>query len=345
MTFNITIQPANHPFTAAAGETILEAALREGITLPYGCRNGACGACKGKVLTGSVDHGAFQPHALSEAERAAGQTLFCCAKPLSDVTIEAREISANKDVPVKTLPCRVERLEKPAPDVAILWLKLPAGERLQFLAGQYVEILLKDGKRRAFSLANAPHDDEFLQLHIRHVPGGQFTDFVFNEMQEKAILRIEGPHGSFFLREDSDKPLVLVGGGTGFAPLKAIVEHMFHHRHQRDIALYWGGRTPRDLYLAGLAQRWAAEHGNFQFVPVVSSPAPGDGWQGRTGFVHQAVLDDYGDLSGVQVYACGAPPMLAAARDSFTTQRGLPPEEFYSDAFTFAADSKPAAAA
>jgi CDP-4-dehydro-6-deoxyglucose reductase len=344
MTLNITIQPANHAIAAEPGETILEAALREGVALPYGCRNGACGACKGKVLAGSVDHGAYQEHALSEAERAQGLALFCCAKPLSDVTIEAREISANIDIPVKTLPCRVEKIEKPAPDVAILWLKLPAGERLQFLPGQYIEIMLKDGQRRAFSLANAPHDDEFLQLHIRHVPGGLFTGFVFNDMPEKAILRFEGPHGSFFLREDGDKPLLLVGGGTGFAPLKAIIEHLFHQQHPRDITLYWGGRTPQDLYLASLAQHWVAQHARFRFVPVISAPTPGDGWQGRTGFVHQAVLDDYTDLSGVEVYACGAPPMLAAARDSFTTQRDLPPEAFYADAFTFAARDKSAAA-
>ncbi len=340
MTFKITTSPGGHAFAADAGETILEAALRDGVTLPYGCRNGACGACKGKVLEGGIEHGAFQEHALSEADRAAGLTLFCCAKPTSDVTIEVREIGATKDIPVKAMPCRVEKIEKPAPDVAILRLKLPAGERLQFLAGQYVEILLKDGKRRAFSLANAPHDDEFLQLHIRHVAGGLFTDFVFNELKEKAILRFEGPHGTFFLREDSDKPLVLVASGTGFAPLKSIVEHAFHNRHQRPMTLYWGARTARDLYLAELAQGWAEQHADFKFIPVISEPQAGDGWQGRTGFVHQAVLDDFTDLSGVQIYACGAPAMVAAARESFTAQRGLPQEEFFSDAFTLAGADK-----
>jgi CDP-4-dehydro-6-deoxyglucose reductase len=338
MTYKITIKPSGHQFAADGGETILEAALREGVTLPYGCRNGACGACKGKVLEGGVDHGTFQEHALSEADRGAGLTLFCCAKPLSDVTIEVREIGATRDITVRAMPCRVEKIEKPTADVAVLWLKLPAGERLQFLAGQYIEILLKDGKRRAFSLANAPHDDEFLQLHVRHVPGGLFTDFVFKELKEKAILRFEGPHGSFFLHEDSDKPLLLVGGGTGFAPLKSIVEHIFHHRHQRAVTLYWGARTPDDLYLAQLPQRWASEHPDFKFVPVVSEP--GDSWQGRSGMVHQAVLDDYADLSGLQVYACGAPAMVAAARESFTGQRGLPQEEFFSDAFTFAGNGK-----
>lgn len=336
MAHKITLKPAGREFLSEAGETLLDSALREGVTLPYGCRNGACGACKGQVLEGRVDHGAFQEHALSEADRAAGKTLFCCAKPLSDVAIEAREIGAVKDIAVKTMPCRVEALRKPAPDVAILSLKLPAGERLQFLAGQYIEILLKEGKRRAFSLANAPHDDALLELHIRHVPGGQFTDYVFKEMKEKAILRFEGPHGSFFLREDSDKPIILVASGTGFAPIKSIVEHAQHNRHQRPMVLYWGGRTPPDLYEADLARRWESEHADFKFIPVVSEPQPGDGWTGRTGFVHQAVLDDYADLSGHQVYACGAPVMISAARESFVAQRGLPEEEFYSDAFTFA---------
>jgi CDP-4-dehydro-6-deoxyglucose reductase len=340
MTFKITIKPNGHGFVAETGETILDAALRAGVSLPYGCRNGACGACKGKVLEGQVNHGDFQEHALSETDRTSGLALFCCAKPTSDVTIEAREMVAATDIPMKVMPCRVEKIEKPAPDVAILWLKLPPGERLRFLAGQYIEILLKDGKRRAFSLANAPHDDEFLQLHIRHVPGGQFTDFVFNEMKEKSILRFEGPHGTFFLHEGSDKPLILIASGTGFAPLKAILEHAFHNRHQRPMTLYWGARTASDLYQLELPLRWAAEHANFKFVPVISDPQPGDGWQGRTGLVHQAVLDDFADLSGFQVYACGAPPMIAAAHETFTSQRGLPQQEFFADAFTFAGSGK-----
>lgn len=336
MTYKITIKPSNHELAAEGGETLLDAALREGYALPYGCRNGACGSCKGKVLEGKVDHGSYQEHALSVADKMAGLTLFCCAKPLSDVTIEAREISAAKDIAVKMMPCRVEKIEKPAPDVAILSLKLPASERLQFLAGQYIEFLLNDGKRRAFSMANAPHDDALLQLHIRHVPGGTFTGYVFGELREKAILRFQGPFGTFFLREDSDKPIVLVASGTGFAPIKSILEHAFHNRHQRAMTLYWGARTPHDLYLADLPRQWAREHANFNFVPVISEPPPGDGWQGRTGFVHQAVLDDFADLSGFQVYACGAPPMVAAAREGFTGTRGLPQEEFFSDAFSFA---------
>ncbi|OFZ68302.1 MAG: CDP-6-deoxy-delta-3,4-glucoseen reductase, partial [Betaproteobacteria bacterium RBG_16_58_11] len=228
MSFQITIQPSGHTFTPEADETVLEAALREGYTLPYGCRNGACGSCKGKIISGVVDYGDHQDTTLTDEEKAQGLALFCCATPLSDLVIECREVGASKDIQIKTMPCRVQTLTKVSNDVAVLTLKLPASERMQFLAGQYIDILLKDGKRRSFSLANAPHDDAVLQLHIRHVAGGQFSEYVFSQMQEKAILRFEGPLGTFFLREDSDKPIILLATGTGFAPLKGIIEHAFH---------------------------------------------------------------------------------------------------------------------
>jgi len=224
----------------------------------------------------------------------------------------------------------------------VLYLKLPSNERLQFLAGQYVDILLQDGKRRAFSLANAPHDDEFLQLHVRHVPGGQFTHYVFHEMPEKAILRFEGPLGSFFLHEDNEKPIIFVAGGTGFAPVKGMVEHAFHHGVKRKMIFYWGARSLKDLYLLDMPRQWAREHSNFSFVPVLSDPLPEDGWQGRTGFVHQAVAEDFPDLSGYEVYASGAPQMVEAAHKAFRAQ-GLPEEEFYSDAFLFSKDAGPKA--
>ena len=330
MTFNITLKPSNHSFPVAADETLLDAGLKHGYVLPYGCRNGVCGVCKGKVLQGSVEHGKSQSHALSEAEKAAGLALFCCAVPQSDLIIECHEVSAAQDISVKTLPCRVHKLERLADDVIALYLKLPASERLQFLAGQYIDILLKDDKPRSFSLANAPHDDEFLQLHIRNIPGGTFTRHVFNEMKERDILRFKGPLGTFFLHEDSDKPIVLVASGTGFAPVKSIIEHALYTGIQRPIHLYWGGRKPDDLYLLDKAREW--ETCGVKFTPVISDEA----WSGRTGFVHQAVLEDYRDLSGHQVYVCGAPIVVEAAHRDFTTLRGLPQEEFFSDAFTFA---------
>ncbi|MBX9812568.1 MAG: CDP-6-deoxy-delta-3,4-glucoseen reductase [Burkholderiales bacterium] len=335
MPHQITIKPSNHVFTVNEDETILEAALREGFVIAYGCRNGACGTCKGKVLEGTVDYGHYQEHALPEAEKRLGMALFCQARPLSDLAIECREIGAVKDIQIKILPCRVQKMERLAPDVMALHLKLPANERLQFLAGQYIDILMKDGKRRSLSMANAPHDDVHLQLHLRNY-GGPFSDYVFNRMKEKDILRFEGPLGTFFLREDSDKPILLLASGTGFAPIKAIVEHALHKGIKRPMTLYWGGRTRADLYMNDLAEKWRREHG-IRYVPVLSEARPEDNWSGRTGLVHHAVMENFPDLSGYQVYACGAPAMVEAAHKDFTTQCRLPDEEFYSDSFTPAA--------
>jgi len=332
MSSHITIKPSNHAFMASDGETILEAALREGFVIPYGCRNGACGTCKGKVLAGEIDYGKYQESALPEADKQQGYALFCQAHPLTDVVIECREIGAVKDIQIRTLPCRVQQMERVAPDVMVLHLKLPASERLQFLAGQYIDILMKGGQRRSFSMANPPHDDAYLQLHVRNY-GGPFSEYVFQRMKEKEILRFEGPLGTFFLREDSDKPALLLASGTGFAPIKAIIEHAINAGLKRPMTLYWGGRRPADLYMNALAESWEREHG-IRYVPVVSEALPENQWAGREGFVHRAAMEDIPDLSGYQVYACGAPPMVEAAHRDFTTQCGLPEDEFYSDAFT-----------
>lgn len=334
MTFEVTLRPSGHSFSAEADETILEAALRHGYTLPHSCRDGVCGVCKGKVLEGQLDYGRHQDSTLTAAEKAAGMALFCCARPLSDLVIESREITAPGDIVVKTLPCRVQKMERLSPDVMALQLVLPANERLQFLAGQYIDILQKDQKPRSFSLANAPHQDAFLELHIRNVAGGGFTHHVFNEMKEREILRIKGPLGTFFLREDTDKPIIFVASGTGFAPVKAIIEHALHSGIARPMHFYWGGRTLADMYMQDKAKLWEAR--GIRFTPVLSEALPEDRWQGRTGFVHQAVLDDYADLSGHEVYACGAPVVVEAACRDFTALRGLPQEAFFSDAFTFA---------
>lgn len=330
----VTLQPSGHSFTTDGTDTILQAALDAGLTLPYGCRNGACGACKGKVLDGLVDHGPALDTALSTADRAEGKALFCCAKPLSDLVLECREVATATNIPVKVMPCRVQIMERLADDVMLLSLKLPVNERLQFLAGQYIEFLLKDGKRRAFSIANAPHDEGFIQLHIRRIDGGEFTRHVFSVMKEKDILRFEGPYGSFFLREESTKPMILLAGGTGFAPIKALVEHAIRSRITRPMEIYWGARNPAGLYLPDLPRQWAADHGHIRYIPVLSDVVPGDAWQGRRGLVHAAVLEDHPDLSGWQVYTCGAPAMIDAARAAFVAH-GLPEEDFFADAFTF----------
>jgi CDP-4-dehydro-6-deoxyglucose reductase, E3 len=336
----VRLEPSGHEFDVAPGETLLEAALRQAIGLPYGCRNGACGACKGILRSGELEYGEYQERALHPNEKAAGKALTCCTHPLTDIVFEVRELTGAKDLAIRTMPARVEKLERAADDVAILYLKLPTGERLQFLAGQYIDILLKDGKHRSFSLANAPHDDQFLQLHIRNTPGGAFSRYVFEEMKERAILRFEGPLGTFYLREDSDKPMIFVAGGTGFAPIKAQIEHCFHHGVDRPMVLYRGVRSLRDLYLRELPEGWQRDHANFTYIPVLSDPLPEDGWQGRTGFVHQAVLDDFADLAGYQVYACGAPAMTDIARQTFVGERALPEDEFYCDAFTPSVDPK-----
>ncbi len=335
----ITLSPGGQTFQAEDHETVLTAALRAGLVIPYGCKNGACGSCKGTILSGTVDYGKYQEKALPAAEREQGKALFCQCTPLSDCTLQARIVGKAGDIQVKTLPCRIHSLQKLTDDVIVLQLKLPASEKLQFLAGQYLEFILRDGTRRSFSMGNAPHDAEFVEIHVRHVPGGQFTDHVFGKMKEKDILRFEAPLGTFFLREDSDKPIVFVASGTGFAPIKAIIEHAIHKGIVRPMTLYWGGRRPKDLYMHELAQKWAAEYGAFfDYVPVISDALPEDAWTGRTGFVHRAAMEDFPDLSGCQVYACGVPIMVDSAKTDFVEKCKLPEEEFYADSFSTAAD-------
>jgi CDP-4-dehydro-6-deoxyglucose reductase len=336
MSYQVTIQSSGHTFAVEASETVLEAALRQGIILPYGCRNGACGSCMGTVAAGSVayDHGL--PPALNEQDAALHKALFCQAHPASDLTIQVREVDAARDIEVKTLPCRVEKLEHLAHDVIRIYLRMPASERLQFLAGQYIEVLIKDHEPRAFSIANAPHDDEFIELHIRYVEGGLFTDQVFHHMQEKVLLRVRGPLGTFFLREDSQRPALLIGGGTGFAPLKGILEHAFKTGVSKPLHLFWGVRAQRDLYLDELPQRWVREHENFSYTPVLSEPAREDNWSGETGFVTDSVIRHYPELAGHDIYMSGPPVMVEAGHRLFM-QHGLDEFRFFSDAFEYAA--------
>ncbi len=354
MTFKVRIEPSGHEFVTEGNETILEAALRHGFNLPYSCRNGACATCKGRIIEGSVDYGVYETKALSEPERLAGMALFCRARALGDVVIEAREIGAAKGIVIKTLPCRVVRMERLAHDVMALYLKLPQNERLQFLAGQYVDILLRDGRRRSFSLANAPHDDGFLQLHIRHLPGGHFSGHVFTLMKEKDLLRFQGPLGTFFLREDGppagtdgattqndsapDRPIIFMAGGTGLAPIKGIIEHAFYVGMRRPMHLYWGVRAVRDLYLHELVQSWVKTHEQFRYTPVLSDPAAADRWDGRRGWVHEAVVHDYPDMGDCEIYASGPPPMIESGRQAFAAH-GLPADRLFYDSFERARDA------
>ena len=342
MTYTITVQPSGRSFEAEPAETMLAAGIRQGIGLPYGCKDGACGSCKCKKISGTVTHGPHQDKALSAQEEADGYVLTCCGTATSDVVLESRQVTHAGAFPIKKMPARVALLEKLSPDVVRLKLQLPANDIIQYHAGQYVEFILRDGARRSYSMANAPHTliesgAPMVDLHIRHMPGGKFTDHVFGAMKEKEILRIEGPYGSFHLQE-SPKPIVLLASGTGFAPIKAIIEHMQFMGITREAVLYWGGRRPHDLYMDEWVKARCAEMPHLKYVPVVSDALPEDGWSGRTGFVHLAVLQDFADLSGHQVYACGAPIVVDSARKDFVEKAGLPEHEFFADAFTSEAD-------
>ena len=338
MKYQINIEPSQHSFPCDAQETILDAALRAGIELNYGCRNGLCGSCRGKIIQGTFCYADSKlPGGISQQEHEIGMALFCKAKPTSDLVIEVKEISSGTPLEIKTLPCKVVKIERLNHDVVAIFLKSPDSQRLQFRAGQYLNILMPSGKKRAFSIASAPHHDQTIELQVRYVKGGDFTEYAFHHMKLKDLIRIEGPMGSFYLRENTNRPLLFLCGGTGFAPTKGIIEHAFHILDQRPIYLYRGALAFEDLYQNELPQAWMSNHPNLTYVPVLSSPKIEDHWTGRTGFVHAAVLDDFADLSGMDVYLCGPPQMIRAAVDSFCA-RGLPKDRIFSDAFEYAVD-------
>jgi CDP-4-dehydro-6-deoxyglucose reductase len=342
MSFQISVLPSGRSFSADSSETLLAAGIRQGIGLPYGCKDGACGSCKCKKISGTVVHGEHQAKALSAEEEAQGLILTCCATAQSDLVLESRQVTEAGSFPIKKMPVRVVSLEKKSDDVMSVLMQLPATDVMQYHAGQYVEFLLRDGSRRSYSMANAPHTLDAtapkVELHIRHMPGGKFTDVVFGTMKEKDILRIEGPYGSFYLREDSDAPIILLASGTGFAPIKALLEHMQHKNIQRPTTLYWGGRRPSDLYMNDWVDAQLKVMPQLTYVPVVSNALPEDAWTGRTGFVHQAVLQDHPQLDAFQVYACGAPIVVESARADYVQKAGLPEEAFFADSFTSEAD-------
>ena len=340
MSFNVRTEPGNHAFEVAPGETILAAALRQGIGLPYGCRNGQCGSCAATLLAGEVDY----PEAKTEAldGRAADACLPCQAVPRSDLVLGVAEVRALSQVEARLLPCRLERKEQLNHDVMRLYLKLPENQRLQFFAGQYLDFILPDGRKRAFSIANAPHDDDLIELHVRHVAGGAFTEHVFHGMAEKSILRIQAPLGTFILREESDRAMLLIGGGTGFGPLKGMIEHAIHRGIRRPMHLYWGVRARRDLYLPDLPEAWARNWPGFAYTPVLSEPDPD--WTGRTGYVHEAMAADHDDLRGFDIYMSGPPAMVEAGRLACEA-RGATMDHMFSDAFTYAKDGVPPASA
>lgn len=331
----ISVHPDERILTARRGETLLEAGLREGLPMPFDCRSGGCGACKGELLAGEVSMRAYQESELTDAERAAGKVLLCCAEPIGDVEISYEPAVGAAPAPLHAYGARVMAMQLLAPDVMRVDLRIDDGGKLRWHAGQYVNVILEGGAKRSFSFATAPHGSDTVELQIRRIEGGLFTPRVFDSMKVGDRLRFEGPLGSFHLREDGDKPIVFVAGSTGFAPVKSMLEHAFATGMKRRMELYWGVRRRVDLYAADLCERWAAEHDNFRFVPVLSDPLPEDRWTGRTGLVHQAVLADHPDLSRHQVYACGSVKMVEAVAPAFVAQ-GLAPDDCFSDAFRLA---------
>jgi CDP-4-dehydro-6-deoxyglucose reductase, E3 len=336
MTHWVRLHPGGQCFEASGSESVLAAGLRAGLHLPHSCRGGSCGACAARVLAGQLRYPDGLPPGLAPAEAAEGRALLCQARALSDLELEVVALEVPEEVRIRRLPCRVERLEPLCHDVMRLTLKLPSLDPFVFLAGQYVDFLLEGGQRRSYSMANPPHEGERLELHVRRVAGGNFSAQVFESMGERSLLRLEGPLGGFWLREDSTRPIVMVAGGTGFAPIKSMLSHLIHSRSSRPVHFYWGVRRPRDLYEAELVTGWAARHDWLRFTAVLSEPLPEDGWTGRRGWVHAAVLEDYPSLAAVDVYAAGPPAMIAAIQETFPA-RGLPSAALHFDSFESAA--------
>ncbi|HBE93773.1 MAG TPA: CDP-6-deoxy-delta-3,4-glucoseen reductase [Gammaproteobacteria bacterium] len=337
MTDTFTISNSGETFVAEQDEHLLDAALRAGIVIPHNCRNGFCGSCRARVISGEVDPGEIKPEVISEEDQGKGYILCCQAKPLSDIELDVETIDAIADIEIKTLPTRIKRLEKLSHDVMLMELSLPPNESLRFRAGQYIDILLRDGRRRSFSMASMPGQGNLLEFHIRKVPGGHFTTQVFEELKEKDMLRLQGPFGTFFLRENSDRPVILIGGGTGLAPLKSIIEQVMEDSCDRSLHLFWGVRAGEDLYMDAEVKTWIDRLECLKYTPVLSEPEDSDNWQGSTGWVHEAVVEAYPDLSAFDVYASGPPPMIDAIRKLFPHQ-GLEEGRLYFDSFEYTSD-------
>jgi CDP-4-dehydro-6-deoxyglucose reductase len=338
MPFRVQLPGSGRSFEAAGDETVLAAGLRQGYALPFGCRNGACGSCRVRLTAGRVEHAAA-PRALSDAETKAGYILMCQAHARSDLSLDLHQPEALEALRPRTIPVRVTSHRALSPDVLELAVKLPRGEQFRYVPGQYVDFLLADGRRRSFSIATAQPADDTLQFHMRVTPGGFFTHYVQDAMPERAILRFEGPFGAFYVREDSKRPAILMAGGTGFGPIKAMLERQFHLGLARPFHLFWGARASRDLYLDALARDWAQRHPNFRYTPVLSEPDAS--WKGETGLVHEAVLRAHPRLAGHEAYMAGPPAMVHAGKQAFVAA-GLDADHLYYDSFDYAFETWPA---
>ena len=344
--YSVRIEPHGRTLRVSPGAPVLEAALAAGLNLPHSCKSGHCGSCRARLLAGELRYPGPRPLGVTAAEAADGYVLLCQARPSSDVTVEARFIASVADVEIKTLPCRIARLVPLAPDVMQVWLRLPSVERLPFHAGQYLDVLLEGGRRRSFSIASPPHDSELLELHVRRVSGGGFTERLFGtapgaQIAAGALLRIEGPVGQFSYRDGAD-PMIMVAGGTGFAPLKSMLRHVLENGIRRPVHFYWGARHTRDLYEEGQVLEWVRRHPQLTFTAVLSEATPSEAAHHRVGWVHEAVLADHPHLAGYEVYAAGPPAMIEALRASFP-RHGLKSERLYFDSFDYAPDATPRA--
>ena len=319
----VTVLPSRREFDARGDEPVLSAALRQHLNLPHSCKGGSCGTCRVRVLRGSFAYPYGRPIGIDAAEEEAGYALICQARATEELVIEIREIRNVTDVEIRELPARVERMERLAPDVMGLWLRLPAIEPFNWRSGQYVDVMLPGERRRSFSLANPPHDSALLELHVRRAPGGEFSEKGFGGMKQGSLLRIEGPLGQFFYRPEASRPALLIGGGTGYAPLKAMIREVLESGSRRDLVLYWGARTEADLYEDAWLRELAAKHAHFHYTPVL------------TEFVHEAVLKNVAGLAGFDVYAAGPPAMIDAVRTALP-RHGAEPERIYFDSFDYA---------
>jgi CDP-4-dehydro-6-deoxyglucose reductase len=335
--YNVRIEPHGRTLRVRADQSVLEVALAAGLNLPHSCRSGHCSSCRARLLSGEIHYPNGRTAGLTAQEAASGYVLLCQARPRSDLRVEARVIANVSEAEIKTLPCRIARMELLAPDVMQVFLRLPAVEPLKFKAGQYLDVLLDGGKRRSFSIASPPHDSEQIELHVRHVPGGGFTSTLFEKLDAGALLRIEGPIGQFVYR-DSAAPALLIAGGTGFAPIKSMLRHALEKGAGRQLHLYWGARREADLYEEKTVLEWVRRHPNLSFTAVlseVSSEEADDPGHRRMGWVHEAVLADYPNLGGFDVYAAGPPVMVEAIRATFPA-RGVTEDRLHFDSFDYA---------